>query len=548
MSVTSILNEVVQNLEENPNLTRIKKVMLCGSQGKWENDRKKLKNISVESLVKELYWKTQNIDKLYHIFDKILSKINKKTEYSLVIDIILEQLSKLYLEVDEAKKENNNIPWLSQAPIPLIDIDTKKASQKSQDFKALFEVRFKLMQHSNPLRVKILIFSAIEQEFSFSSQDWMQLRSISLDQLLQQLIQTFPTLPALESHLKKVSTYLDESDEMLQVATVITDTIKPLYETPQKNYVLSQVFTPDKQMEFHMNLKPVNPPVPELVACESRPKNRPIYQSFQNANLSDIQTLQLVNLDNAKDLSSSDSSIDSDQSSTLESGFISSPSESISGFSDESYPNHQKLVDQLLPSKYEIERRVSDHVSIAVKHVERLLNDLEAEVTHWIQDQPLELQIEMRTQILQRFIDQFQGQVMDFNILLNSPEKSDNLNLDLSEKSLEFSPENSDANLYKNRQNNIMENAKKGDCKAIKALINQSLNPRGIYTLTKTKNSCLYIVLESEEVPNKESTAQFVHKKLMFLKINSIQNIKIYGRKIGEKAIAWVQEFAYNQV
>jgi hypothetical protein len=549
MSVTSILNEVVQNIEESPNLIRIKKVMFCACKGKWENDRKKLQNISVETLVKELYWKTQDIEKLYKIFDKILSKINKKTEYSLVVDMILKQVSKLYLEANEAKKENTDIPWLvnSAALVQETNQRIEKQPIYNKDLGNLFDVRFKLMQHSNPLKVKILIFSAIEREFNFSSQDWSQLRSISLDQLLQDLVTTFPQLSALEAHLTKVSSYLDKSDEMLQVVTVILDSVKPLYKNDNLISNLSQKVVTEQPVEVTPSVKNINPKTVRQPALASKPSiNRAIYHSFQHSNLSEIETLHLMELENADQFQSlpnpglklNHELID------VDSDLLSACSEVSSGSSNHSFHSNQEALDAIFQLEDEIVKHIHQSISFTMSHMKTLLKDLEVEIDSQLQDYPVEVRSITKYKALKKFMRNFQHQVMEFDQALTVPDQTDNT-ADNHETVVESLTSNCS---QPQNQNHVMELAKQGNCHAITNLINQSLNPRGINTLAKVRNGCLHVFLESEPVSTKEATAQFVHKKLIFLKIKSIQSIKIYGRQTGHKAIVWAQEFAYNHV
>ncbi|MGB3401565.1 MAG: hypothetical protein WBA77_02625 [Microcoleaceae cyanobacterium] len=551
MSVTSILNEVVQNLENSPNLIRIKKVMFCACKGKWENDRTKLHNISVETLVKELYWKTQDIDKLYKIFDKILSKINKKTEYSLVVDVILKQVSKLYLEANEAKKENTDIPWLvnSAALVQETNQRIEKQPILSEELGNLFDVRFKLMQHSNPLKVKILIFSAIEREFNFSSQDWLQLRSISLDQLLQDLVKTFPQLPALEAHLTKVSSYLDKSDEMLQVVTVILESIKPLYQKDHLISSLSQKAVTEQPVKVKVSSseKSLNREKQRQPALASKPSiNRAIYQSFQHSNLSEIETLHLMEVENNEqfqsfpnpDLKLNNELID------IDSDLLSACSEVSHASSDHSFHSNQEALDAIFQLEDEIVKHIHQSISFTMSHMKTLLKDLEVEIDSQLQDYPGEVRAMTKYKALKKFMRHFQHQVMEFDQTLTIPDTTDH-----SAENNETVVESSTSNCSQpQNQNHVMELAKQGNCHAITNLINQSLNPRGINTLAKVRNGCLHVFLESEPVSTKEATAQFVHKKLIFLKIKSIQSIKIYGRQTGHKAIVWAQEFAYNHV
>ena len=549
MSVTSILNEVVQNLEESPSLIRIKKVMFCACKGKWENDRAQLQNISVETLVKELYWKTQTTDKLYKIFDKILSKINKKTEYSLVVELILQQVSKLYLEANEAKKENTDIPWIVNSAALSQEKNQRVSKQPilGKDLGDLFDIRFKLMQHSNPLKVKILIFSAIEREFNFSSQDWLQLRSTSLDRLLQDLVTTFPKLSALETHLTKVSSYLDKTDEMLQVVTVILESVKPLYKDDDLIHGLSDRVEYKTPIAINANSSDKSlsrDNVYQATGANQPSNNRAIYHSFQYSNLSEIETLHLMEIENSDQFQSLPNPIVklNHELIDIDSDLLSACSEVSSAFSDKSFHLNQKAIDVIFQLEDEIVKQIHQSILFAMSHMKTLLKDLEVEIESQLQDYPVEVRTITKYKALKKFMRNFQHQVMEFDQTLTVADQIES-NADHHETIVETSNPS-----HPHNQNQMMELAQQGNIKAITNLINQSLNPRGISTSAKVRNGCLHVFLESEPVSTKESTAQFVHKKLIFLKIKSIQSIKIYGRQTGNRAIAWAHEFAYNHV
>lgn len=51
-------------------------------------------------------------------------------------------------------------------------------------------------------------------------------------------------------------------------------------------------------------------------------------------------------------------------------------------------------------------------------------------------------------------------------------------------------------------QTNILELAKQGDPKAIAALINRQLQPKGITAKVALKDNCLQTMLESAQVPD----------------------------------------------
>lgn len=223
MSVTSKLDEVVYNLEKDVNLNRIKKVMICACRGKWETNPEKLQSLSIRDLVQELYWKAQTLENLYQVLDQILAKINKKAEYTLIINTILSQVGKLYIE----EHQNGSSGQIADPQkIPVQDIKNHSLVK----IQNLGDLKLKILQHTNPLRVKILLFSSLEHEFNFSEQDWSKLKLKTLDDLLKKLIETFPRFAEMKSHLHKMAAYLDYPEENIQAARIVIETLSSVYD------------------------------------------------------------------------------------------------------------------------------------------------------------------------------------------------------------------------------------------------------------------------------------------------------------------------------
>lgn len=94
------------------------------------------------------------------------------------------------------------------------------------------------------------------------------------------------------------------------------------------------------------------------------------------------------------------------------------------------------------------------------------------------------------------------------------------------------------------QQPSILERAKQGDPQAIAALMNRSLQPKGITAKASLKDGCLRVMLESEQVPDQKSSVAFVQNGMSNLAIASIDTIKVFGRQAGEEMPAWSQEIA----
>lgn len=91
-------------------------------------------------------------------------------------------------------------------------------------------------------------------------------------------------------------------------------------------------------------------------------------------------------------------------------------------------------------------------------------------------------------------------------------------------------------------QQSILELAKQGDAQAIAALINRTLQPKGITAKASLKNNCLRVILEAEEVPDQKSTTAFIQRGVQGLGVAAITKIQVFGIQSGEEVPAWSNE------
>lgn len=92
------------------------------------------------------------------------------------------------------------------------------------------------------------------------------------------------------------------------------------------------------------------------------------------------------------------------------------------------------------------------------------------------------------------------------------------------------------------------ESEKSKNVEAIAALINRSLQPRGITAKVLLKDSCLKVMLESATIPDPKLLAPFIYKGISNLKIPVVQSLHVYGRQTGEKVPAWSESFTLETV
>lgn len=88
----------------------------------------------------------------------------------------------------------------------------------------------------------------------------------------------------------------------------------------------------------------------------------------------------------------------------------------------------------------------------------------------------------------------------------------------------------------------LIEAAKQGNPKAIAKLINRSLQPKGTSAKVALDKDCLQVMLESPQVPA-ISLVRVIRQGLITLGVESIKQVKVYGRQLGEEIPDWSQEF-----
>jgi len=93
-------------------------------------------------------------------------------------------------------------------------------------------------------------------------------------------------------------------------------------------------------------------------------------------------------------------------------------------------------------------------------------------------------------------------------------------------------------------QPSLKELARQGNPKAIAALLNRSLEPKGITVKAALDQHCLQVMLISPQVPAIE-LVRVIRDGLSRLGIESIEQVKIYGKQVGEDIPDWHQEFEF---
>ncbi len=91
-------------------------------------------------------------------------------------------------------------------------------------------------------------------------------------------------------------------------------------------------------------------------------------------------------------------------------------------------------------------------------------------------------------------------------------------------------------------QLNLLELAQQGDPQAIADLMNQSLQPRGMTATVERAGDNLSVLLEADQVPNRQTLTAFVHRGISNLGIESIRSVKVLGQQTGTNLPVWTQD------
>jgi hypothetical protein len=90
-------------------------------------------------------------------------------------------------------------------------------------------------------------------------------------------------------------------------------------------------------------------------------------------------------------------------------------------------------------------------------------------------------------------------------------------------------------------QLSIVQLAKQGDPRAIAFLVTQTLHKYGITARASRKGRCLKLLLEAEQVPHPATMSRIIDQGMQKLQPLSVEVVKLYGRKKGQKDPAWRQ-------
>jgi len=270
----NLLRQVVSGIENHRETARIQKLMFAACKNRWENDQAVINNYGLKNIVLELQRNNPNFLSLRQTLRQVAENINKKALYLALADIILTQLEHLY-DTDNDDEEEDNESKSQRFNTQIVDLknDSDSAAKTTSfstsrsdpvDFSSSiinlnepqlvmelpfaepaysnnnpsnfpqipaydpFEIRLEIFQYANPLRAKILIFSLLFHPWDRSGQDWLTLRSYTLEDLLQKLIESGKSLKDIEIQLYNIAQTQMDTDANVQTASILVQTLQKI--------------------------------------------------------------------------------------------------------------------------------------------------------------------------------------------------------------------------------------------------------------------------------------------------------------------------------
>lgn len=90
----------------------------------------------------------------------------------------------------------------------------------------------------------------------------------------------------------------------------------------------------------------------------------------------------------------------------------------------------------------------------------------------------------------------------------------------------------------------VLQRAKQGEAKAIAALLNRQLRPRGLSARAKRQGEVLALLIEAESVPNSTKLIPYLQQAFQKLDSPEITMVQVHGRAKNAVKAAWVKQFS----
>jgi hypothetical protein len=268
------IDTIVEHIQHHVESARLKKLIFAVYKQYWENDVNIIDTYDLGQILLELHQLYPNTKSLRKELDNLVANINRQNFYSFIADTIVGELTYLYQYEPVSVLNNSNEQEEEESETKLIlgsQTPSKQSPSPPQEtiqnqektgfeensspsqtqtnavdnnvaegqviswlkIDNLFDLKQEIMQYSNPLRAKIILFYTIYR-INPAEQHWSIVRTCTLNDLLAKMFQNYgQNIEQIESHLTEIAkSNLEGLDlqENLQTVSVIVEALKHFYQ------------------------------------------------------------------------------------------------------------------------------------------------------------------------------------------------------------------------------------------------------------------------------------------------------------------------------
>ncbi|MFN5856697.1 MAG: hypothetical protein ACK456_12525, partial [Pseudanabaenaceae cyanobacterium] len=112
MGDQSLLEEVIESLDQDSNILRIKRLILFTCHDVWAQDVEEVRNLDLRQLISDLMTHVSDLSMLKKMLNSQIKRLSKQADYLIAADAIIDSIGLLYgLPASElAGLVNQNLP------------------------------------------------------------------------------------------------------------------------------------------------------------------------------------------------------------------------------------------------------------------------------------------------------------------------------------------------------------------------------------------------------------------------------------------------------
>jgi len=227
------LDDVVEALEQDENVLRIKRLVVFASHGFWVTEADDLAAMDMRRLVEELLVAVPNLGDLKQKIQACVRQLNKPGVYALVADAIVDSIGLLYPSDGSPAASPaiaTAVAWAGTDGVETSDDLTVPGPERAPYLPDGFNLKLEVSNTVSPLRLKVLLFSLLHYPFEPEARDWQEFNGVDIGGLLDTLWQQYHDFSVLEQRLYAIADALREPREYRQVASTLVRLLRSRYE------------------------------------------------------------------------------------------------------------------------------------------------------------------------------------------------------------------------------------------------------------------------------------------------------------------------------